>query len=159
MSRSLIEAIIRGGASKDRKSKLLTSLTNLDIFEAALLHRIVQNLDGHEVDKTKINEQHNGASWKVVFNENPIWRFGDIFFILSENIVANSILECFHLYRQHIPNAKTFLSLKMLSKRIVVAQMVTWGPSSSPQTMIIVSLKVFFHWVDYYFRLSRIKIK
>jgi len=50
-SRSLIEAIIRGGAKRERKSRLLSSFTSLDIFEAALLHRIVQNLEKHEVVK------------------------------------------------------------------------------------------------------------
>ena len=45
----MIQAIIRAPTTKERRSKLLHSISTLDHFKGSLLHRVIQYLSNHEV--------------------------------------------------------------------------------------------------------------
>jgi hypothetical protein len=57
----MLHNIMAGSSSKERKSRLLESISNLDHFESAMLHRMVQYLTAHKV--TRDNEYEENVSF------------------------------------------------------------------------------------------------
>ena len=45
----MLQSIMNGSSTKERKARLLESISNLDHFESAMLHRMVQYLAAYKV--------------------------------------------------------------------------------------------------------------